>query len=639
MRFRSFQSRLVVLFGGLLVLVQGLALLTVDRAHQRSARREVDRALAVAAGVLQQRLAQRATELVHAANILAGDYAFKQAVADGDTPTILSALESLLARVEADAMAVISPAGTLLADTLRPDGAATPDPGLAPLLAAAAADDDGQATGLALLGNEPYQVVVVPLRAPDPIAHIVIGFRVGDGLASAYARLTQAEVSLVRGRLGGGTWTVFASSLPPAGKAGLATALAGQTWTAGQPGTLDLDERVVAQVEPLATGGDLRAVAVVQRSLAEALAPVRQLRLVLSALFLLGVLLSLLLASFIARSVTRPVRALADAAARVEAGDLDPRIEVGQSDEIGDLATAFTHMVHGLAERDRVRDLLGKVVSPEIAQELLSRQVELGGEERPVTVLFSDVRGFTQLSEGLTPRALLALLNRYLTRMSAEVERHGGVVDKYVGDAIMALFGAPLAHVDDAGRAVSTALGMRSALAAFNAELAAEGRSPLAIGIGIHSDVVVAGNMGSASRLNYTVIGDGVNLASRLESLTKHYGVAVLVSAATAAAAPEFRYRELDRVRVKGRQEAVTILEPLGRESELSAGDRERCEGFAAVLAAARRRDFTAAATALARLEQQANEPLYALWRDKLARWSASPLPVDWDCTTTFREK
>ena len=190
-------------------------------------------------------------------------------------------------------------------------------------------------------------------------------------------------------------------------------------------------------------------------------------------------------------------------------------------DEIGLLAGAFNRMSEGLAERDQVRDLLGKVVSPAVAAELLRKDVTLGGEEREVTILFSDLRSFTSMCESRSAQEMLGVLNHYFTRMSAIVEAHRGVVDKYVGDAMMALFGAPLAGPDDADRAMETALEMSEALDELNREWQAQGRQALSFGIGINTDVVVAGNMGSQTRLNYTVIGDGVNLAARLQALTK----------------------------------------------------------------------------------------------------------------------
>ncbi len=234
-------------------------------------------------------------------------------------------------------------------------------------------------------------------------------------------------------------------------------------------------------------------------------------------------------------------------------------------DEIGLLAGAFNHMSEGLAERDQVRDLLGKVVSPAVAAELLRKDVTLGGEEREVTILFSDLRSFTSMCEARSAQEMLGVLNHYFTRMSAIVEAHRGVVDKYVGDAMMALFGAPLAGPDDADRAMETALEMSEALDELNREWQAQGRHALNFGIGINTDVVVAGNMGSQTRLNYTVIGDGVNLASRLEALTKtpEYGTRIIVSHSTLEKAKgRYRTRRLGEVAVKGKQRADGNLCP-----------------------------------------------------------------------------
>jgi len=273
---------------------------------------------------------------------------------------------------------------------------------------------------------------------------------------------------------------------------------------------------------------------------------------------------------WIARGVSQPVRQLAEHTRHVATGDYTRRIDLPREDELGQLATAFNQMTAGLAERDRVRDLLGKVVSPEIATQLLHSDLQLGGEEREVTILFCDLRDFTGLSERMAPADVLTLLNRYLDRMSAIIERHGGVIDKYIGDAIMALFGAPVADPAAASKAVAAAREMAQALHTFNRELAAEGRPALAFGIGINTARVVAGNMGSSTRLNYTVIGDGVNLASRLEALTKNpaYDTPIIVSEATLRAMQDPpSSRVLGEVTVKGKAEPVKIF-ALGAKGE-----------------------------------------------------------------------
>jgi adenylate cyclase len=173
-------------------------------------------------------------------------------------------------------------------------------------------------------------------------------------------------------------------------------------------------------------------------------------------------------------------------------------------------------MTRGLLLRERYRAVLSKVVSQDVAEELMKGDVELGGESRLVTVIFADIRGFTPLTEGMEPQEVIGLLNECMEYLSQAIDAEGGVVDKFIGDAVMAVFGAPAAQDDHARRAVRAAIRMRVAMATFNAIRASRGDEGLAIGVGVNSGVAVAGNMGSSNRMNYTVVGDVVNLASRL---------------------------------------------------------------------------------------------------------------------------
>jgi adenylate cyclase len=239
-------------------------------------------------------------------------------------------------------------------------------------------------------------------------------------------------------------------------------------------------------------------------------------------------------------------------------GNLGQRLPVKREDEVGFLAHSFNEMVGGLEEREKIRDVMNKVVSPEVAHELLQHGVTLGGEEREASVLFADIRGFTTLSEKLPPPELIQLLNAYLSRMSRVIEEEKGVIDKYIGDEVMAIFGAPLASPDHAQRAVAAAVRMLKELQRFNAEEGQE--SPLRIGIGIATGLVVAGNVGSPQRLNYTVLGDTVNVASRLQGLTKEYGVPLILSGATYEQVSSiFPCRPLGEVAVRGRQQATAL--------------------------------------------------------------------------------
>lgn len=223
-----------------------------------------------------------------------------------------------------------------------------------------------------------------------------------------------------------------------------------------------------------------------------------------------------------------------------------------------------------ISSEKRVRTTLARYVDAAVADQLIAADPELlEGQRTLATLLFSDIQGFTPLSEQLGPQATVALLNDYLTRMMTCIEDQGGTVDKFVGDAIMAVFGVPYARDDDADRAVRAAISMQHALRVMSAERVAAGQSPLAARIGINTGEVFSGNIGSARRMDFTVLGDGVNLASRLENINRHYGTMVLISEFTLRALrATYRTREVDRVVVKGKSEAVALYEVLDHHDE-----------------------------------------------------------------------
>lgn len=218
----------------------------------------------------------------------------------------------------------------------------------------------------------------------------------------------------------------------------------------------------------------------------------------------------------LSRSLTRPVRDLVAATGRVAQGDYEAEVDVESADEMGTLARSFNEMTRGLLMREQYRSVLNKVVSQDVAEELMKGDVELGGENRLVSVLFADIRGFTPMTVGMEPQEVIGLINECMERLSRAVDVEGGVVDKFIGDEIMAVFGAPVAQTDHACRAVRAALRMRSGIQEMNAERAERGAAPLGVGIGVASGIAVAGNMGSVDRMNYTVLGETVNLAARL---------------------------------------------------------------------------------------------------------------------------
>ncbi|MGH8597949.1 MAG: adenylate/guanylate cyclase domain-containing protein, partial [Gammaproteobacteria bacterium] len=255
-----------------------------------------------------------------------------------------------------------------------------------------------------------------------------------------------------------------------------------------------------------------------------------------------------------------------------------------------------------ITNEKRVRSAMARYMTREVAEQVLAqRDAVLGGRAQPVTVLFADIANFTPLTEQLGATDTVTLLNAYFTEMVEVIFAHGGILDKYIGDAIMAVFGAPFGSPRDADNAVSAALDMQRALGAFNERRGAVGLPPLMIRIGINSDQVVAGNIGSTRRMDYTVIGDGVNLASRLESANRFYGTRILVSGSTVSLLHrQYHLRELDWVRVKGQAAPVPIFELMGNvEVELQPTIDVAVTEYAAALNAYRNRGWVQALACL----------------------------------------
>nr|WP_229414576.1 adenylate/guanylate cyclase domain-containing protein [Massilia arenosa] len=285
----------------------------------------------------------------------------------------------------------------------------------------------------------------------------------------------------------------------------------------------------------------------------------------------------------------------------------------------------------------------GEYVAPELVAEMAEDPdaYNMDGESRELTVMFVDVRGFTTISEGLSPKDLREYINLYLTAMSEDIRSaHRGTLDKYIGDAVMAFWGAPVHQPDHASRAVATALLMQASATKLNEDFLKRGWPELKIGIGLNTGMMHVGDMGSAIRKAYTVMGDAVNLGSRLEGITKVYGVGVCVGAATRAAAPEFIYRELDLVRVKGKNEPVAIYEPLGKAGEVDGATLAAVNRWHEALAHVRAQRWDDAHAILTEL--QAVDPgfgLYQLYLDRIEWFRAHTPGEGWDGVTTFETK
>ena len=286
--------------------------------------------------------------------------------------------------------------------------------------------------------------------------------------------------------------------------------------------------------------------------------------------------------------------------------------------------------------------LFGHYVPPELVDEMAKRpdNYSLEAESREMTVLFSDVRGFTTISEGLNPKDLSALMNEFLTPMTRVIHERRGTIDKYMGDAIMAFWGAPLEDDHHARHALDAGLEMLAKLAEINKGFVAKGWPEIRIGVGINSGVMSVGNMGSQFRIAYTVLGDAVNLGSRLEGLTKNYGVSLLVSETTKEAVPEYVYREIDRVRVKGKDKPITIYEPLCLKSNLDGRWKDELKLYREALRMYRAQDWDMAEMNFLNLARSSRSPeLYKVYVERVARFRQQPPAEDWDGVFTHLSK
>jgi adenylate cyclase len=286
--------------------------------------------------------------------------------------------------------------------------------------------------------------------------------------------------------------------------------------------------------------------------------------------------------------------------------------------------------------------LFGQYVPPELVDEMANdpERYSLEAESREMTVLFSDVRGFTTISEGLDPKQLAELMNQMLTPMTTVIHDNRGTIDKYMGDAIMAFWGAPVPDPEHARHAIEAAMQMMSKLSEINVAFKQRGWPEIRIGVGINTGVMNVGNMGSEFRMAYTVLGDAVNLGSRLEGLTKGYGVYVIVSESTKDAVPDYAYRELDIVRVKGKDKPVGIYEPLGPASSVDKRMQDELKLYRQALKYYRAQQWDMSELQFLNLAKASHSPqLYRMYSERTAYFRAHPPGKDWDGVFTHTTK
>ncbi len=356
---------------------------------------------------------------------------------------------------------------------------------------------------------------------------------------------------------------------------------------------------------------------------------------------LLAAIIGLVFAMLVSSGITRPVRRLLEGTREVEAGRLDRSIDVITRDEIGQLSIAFNRMVEQLRHNERIRETFGRYVDPKVVEGLIDQPALAAteGQRRIMTVMFCDMKGFTALSEGMTPQGLVKVMNRYLSTMSEQIRSHRGIIDKYIGDAIMAYWGPPfIEETDQARLACLAAIDMMGRVETLRKEL------PELLGVrsipvecdvrvGIATGEALVGSIGSEFMMSYTVMGDTVNLASRLETASKSYGSRSLISEATiAATAGAIEAREIDRLVVVGQTQPQVVFEIMGRTGELTPEQIALRTRYSEGLAAYRARQWDEARRSFsAALEVFPGDGPSMTLLNRIESFQKSPPAGDWN--------
>ena len=363
----------------------------------------------------------------------------------------------------------------------------------------------------------------------------------------------------------------------------------------------------------------------------------------------IAAILGFVFAMLVGSGITRPVMRLLEGTREVEAGRLDGAIAITTQDEIGQLSAAFNRMIETLRHNQRIRETFGRYINPRIAEGLLEQPAIAAteGQRRVMTVMFCDMKGFTSLSEGVTPTGLVKIMNLYLSTMSAPVHAHRGIIDKYIGDAIMAYWGAPFVEEAEqthlAALAAIDMIGQVSQLRKDLPELLGVRAIPADcdIRIGIATGEALVGSIGSEFMMSYTVLGDTVNLASRLEGANKFYGSRSLISETTASAcAATIELREVDRLVVMGQSQPVAVFEIMGKKDELTSAQAELRQHYADGLAAyrAQRWDDAEQAFTAALAAAPGDGPSTAM-KARVAAFRQNPPAADWDSAWHLEQK
>ena len=376
---------------------------------------------------------------------------------------------------------------------------------------------------------------------------------------------------------------------------------------------------------------------------AEISSKVESLWIQILVISLIVLVLAMVAAFLTARSSTRRLVSMAQVAQAIGRGDLDQQVAVKSKDEVGQLAQAINDMVTGLKERDYIRDTFKNYVDGSVVDELLQNpeKLKLGGERKELTVFFSDLAGFTSLSETLSAMELIRLINEYLGAMTVDIVKHSGTLDKYHGDAIMAFWGAPMEQPLHAVNCCRAALDNVKRLQELWADWEQRGIPPIDMRIGINTGPMVVGNAGSPQLKNYTVMGDNVNLASRLEGVNKIYGTRILISDGTRQACGDaIVVREIDLIAVKGKSKAVRVFELIGLPGQIKDSALEALVTFEHGLALYREQDWDAAEEAFRKvIAYRGKDAPSEVFLKRLVLFRETPPPPGWDGTFTMTVK
>ena len=316
--------------------------------------------------------------------------------------------------------------------------------------------------------------------------------------------------------------------------------------------------------------GSLMVIAEVSQ--VQALKAIRKIRYASIFVILIVLVIAFTVIYFFAKSLSVPLKRLVRTSNEIQKGNFHHNLVATSRDEVGHLTEAFNTMSTGLEEREKLKGALNKFVNPEIAEQAMRGEIKLGGERTQATIFFSDIRAFTKISETLEPEEVVEFLNEYMTLMLDCISKTHGVVDKFIGDAIMAVWGTPVSKGNDEENAINGTLMMRLALIEFNKGRGGPKKPIIKIGSGINSGPVLAGQIGSNDRLEYTVIGDAVNLASRIEALNKPFGTDILISEETFSRVENlFDCVPMQKIKVKGKSEAQQIYAVLGKKGDPEA--------------------------------------------------------------------